>query len=300
MGLLLLVGMAFPASESAAQDYDRFIGEAPEAFVSPDLLAAEFKKRLAADDKAGVIALLGLDPAAVEGVDDFNDRFAEIKAAIAERMQIEPSSADSVTLVLGNELFPFPFPVTQVDGTWSFDTFAGLQEVVARRVGENELQAIDTVHEYVAAQLIYFGEDWDDDGMHEYAQKLRSTPGTFDGLYWPQENGAPESPAGPYVDDKEVSSTKPGADYFGYRFRVLTAQGDNVVGDAYDYVINGHLIGGFGLVAWPSTYGQTGIKTFLVNLSGKIYEKDLGSKTEDEANGIKLFNPDDSWSVVPQ
>jgi hypothetical protein len=124
-------------------------------------------------------------------------------------------------------------------------------------------------------------------------------PGSFDGLYWPAEDGAPASPAGPYVDEVEIGSTKPGADYFGYRFRILTGQGDNVVGDALDYVINGNLIGGVGLIAWPSAHGATGIKTFVVNRSGTVYEKDLGPQTEVEASGIKLFNPDDGWSPLP-
>jgi hypothetical protein len=255
--------------------------------------------RLAADDKAGVVTLLGLDPVAMGSVEDFDKRFAEVRAAAAEGLQLEAERPDRVMLVLGNELWPFPFPVTKADDGWSFDTFAGVEEVIARRIGENELQAIETVRSYVGAQLYYFSDDWDGDGVMEYAQKLRSTPGSFDGLYWAAENGSPPSPVGPYVDDVEIGSTKPGADYFGYRFRVLTSQGDNVVGDAFDYVINGNMICGFGLVAWPSAYGETGVKTFLVSRSGTIYEKDLGPQTEAEASGMKRFDPDGSWDPVP-
>jgi hypothetical protein len=295
----LVAAFVSSSSVDAADDYDRFIGAAPESFATPDLLAQEFAKRLAADDKPGVIALLGLDLTAVAGVDDFNDRFAEIKAAAAERMTLEEDGPDERTVLLGNELWPFPFPLVQQDRQWGFDTVAGVEEVVARRVGENELQAIDTARNYIEAQLAYFDDDWDNDGVNEYAQKLRSTPGTFDGLYWRQENGAPASPAGPYVDDAEMATvTAPDSDYFGYRFRVLTGQGDNVAGDAYDYIINGNMIVGFGLVAWPAVYGESGVKTFVVNRDGAIYEKDLGADTAQAASAMKLFNPDNTWSVV--
>jgi hypothetical protein len=221
-----------------------------------------------------------------------------VRAEAAQRFHLEPETSDRVTLILGNELWPFPFPLTKVDGKWSFDTLAGVEEVIARRIGENELTAIETAKAYVTAQRSYFDNDWDGDGVMEYAQKLRSTPGSYDGLYWPAEDGAPESPAGPFVDEQEISATEPAADYFGYRFRILTGQGNNVVGDAFNYVINGNMIVGFGLVGWPSVYGETGMKTFLVSRSGAIYQKDLGQQTDKEVSGITIFNPDDNWEIV--
>ena len=182
------------------------------------------------------------------------------------------------------------------DGKWAFDTYAGLDEIIARRVGENELTTIATVRAYVDAQTDYASLDRDSDGVLEYAQKLISSEGQTDGLYWPADQGDGESPAGPFVDESEVAAAKDG--YFGYRYRILTGQGDNIAGGAYDYVINGNMIAGFALIAWPVRYGVSGVKTFVVSHHGIVYEKDLGDSTEVIVPYIDRFNPDESWDVV--
>ena len=201
---------------------------------------------------------------------------------------------------IGDELWPLPFPVVKGDdGKWSFDTYAGLEEIINRRVGENELQAIETMRAYVEAQRDYAAEDRDGDGVLEYAQKLLSSEGKTDGLYWPTDDVNGVSPAGDLVTDQAaVDKAKAGDGYFGYRFRILTGQGDNVAGGAYDYVINGNMIAGFALIAWPVKYAETGVHTFVVSHQGIVYQADLGADTEKLAAGIKRFNPDDDWEVT--
>ena len=144
----------------------------------------------------------------------------------------------------------------------------------------------------------YASEDRDGDGVLEYAQKLISTRGKTDGLYWPADQGDGDSPAGDFVDQAELRRAKKGEGYFGYRFRILTGQGDNVAGGAYDYVINGNMIAGFALIAWPVKYGETGVTTFIVNQQGIVYEIDLGPTTDLVVKQIERFNPDDDWDVV--
>jgi hypothetical protein len=171
--------------------------------------------------------------------------------------------------------------------------------MIDRRVGENELEAIETVRAYVGAQRIYDDIDWDEDGVLEYAQNLISTPGSYDGLYWQPGDGVPDSPAGPFVSQTALNkASDPNAGYFGYHFRVLKAQGAGVAGGAYNYVINGNMIAGFGLVAWPAAYGESGVKTFVVNQAGTVYEKDLGPQTNAVATAMKTFNPDKTWALT--
>ena len=171
-----------------------------------------------------------------------------------------------------------------------------INEVINRRIGENELRAIATVRAFVDAEEEYKTSDWDDDGVMEYAQKLIAPPETYDGLYWPAGEGVPESPAGAYVAEAGPDDKAEG--YFGYRGRVLTSQGDNVVGGKYDYIVNGNMISGFAMIAWPVEYEETGVMTFIVNQAGVVYQKDLGAETEKLAAEITSFDPDDSWTVV--
>ena len=172
----------------------------------------------------------------------------------------------------------------------------GIEEIVNRRIGENEIQAIDTAQAYVEAQRDYAAEDRDDDGVLEYAQKLMSSEGQTDGLYWPADEANGVSPAGDLADD-QLDKARQGEGYYGYRFRILPGQGDNIAGGAYDYIINGNMIAGFALIAWPVIYAETGVKTFMVNQQGIVYEADLGEDTEAKVEAITLFNPDDSWEV---
>ncbi len=253
---------------------------------------------MAANDFDGVAKLLGLDADKLRQADGVMDTFAQIRDAAAQKVVVVDTE-DGKLLQFGDKLWPFPFPVLKGDdGKWAFDTQAGLEEIVNRRVGENELEAIATMRQYVEAQTDYASEDRDDDGVEEFAQKLVSSKGTTDGLYWPADQGSGESPAGEFVDQAELEDASKGEGYFGYRFRILTGQGDKVAGGAYDYVINGNMIAGLGLIALPVKYGETGVNTFAVNHHGIVYQIDLGPSTEAIVKYIDRFNPDDSWEVV--
>jgi hypothetical protein len=294
----LFAGTASPAAAQTqpAESYERFMGPEPETFDDVAPLVEAFKSRLAAGDEEGLAKLLGLDLQEVRSAEeDLADRVAEIGEAAAAGVKVEEIAPDRRTLLLGEDLWPFPFPVVQVGGKWAFDTGAGLEEVVNRRVGENELQAIATARAYVDAQEEYRETDWDGDGVLEYARKLISTPGNYDGLYWPAAEGVPESPAGAFVD--AAGDEPSGEGYFGYRFRILESQGENVAGGKYGYVINDNMIAGFALIAWPVEYDVTGVKTFVVSHHGTVYEKDFGPETAAAAEKITSFDPDQTWSL---
>lgn len=277
-----------------------FVGGEPPAFDDTGAVLAAFKTALEQNDRAGMARLLGLDPEKAVASDEFSQRFGEIKDLAAQLLVVRPLAEDRRILVIGREVWPFPFPIVQTNGKWAFDTEAGLEEVINRAIGENELMAISTARGYVGAQETYRATDWDGDGVPEYAQELISTPGTYDGLYWPEEAGIPESPAGALVSDEDLPAQGEESGYFGYRYRILKGQGDNVAGGMYDYVINGNMIAGFGLIARPVEYGVTGVKTFIVNQYGTVYEKDIGPDTARFADAIMLFDPDDTWSVVTE
>ena len=301
MGVSLLV---FANSAALAQDtkdvdnFDVYIGEKAPEFADVNALVDKFKAGLQAGDKGAVATLLGLDPKVVNDSKDIADSFPEIQAQAAQSVLVQEAAPDRRILVLGDLAWPFPFPIVNEAGKWSFDTEAGLEEVVNRRIGENELKAIAVARAYVDAQETYRKTDWDEDGVLEYAQNLVSTPETYDGLYWPSGDGVPESPAGPFVDNSELQTPEDG--YFGYRYRILKSQGDNIAGGAYDYVINGNMIAGFALVATPARYDRTGVMTFVVNQYGTVYQKDLGPDSSKVAADMKSFNPDDSWDVVEE
>lgn len=206
-------------------------------------------------------------------------------------------------LYVGSGDWWFPAPIVSAGNGWQFDTAAGVDEIINRTVGLNELHVIDSCGAYVRAQEEYFNLDPDGDGSPSYAQKLRSDPGRRNGLYWPDEEGAPMSPLGALVGtagragdiDLEKSAQQP---YRGYYFRVLTRQGAGAPGGQMDYVNeDGHMTRGFALIAWPASYGETGVMTFIVSKDGQVYQKDLGEDTDAEARGMAAFDPA-GWSVV--
>jgi hypothetical protein len=290
-------GGAQEARTSTVREFEAFIGEAPPSFASVDELVEAFRTALASGDKEEVAALLGLAPAEVAKSKEVEESFAEIAAAAAQSIAVKETDTDRRTFVLGDKLWSFPFPAVNADGKWAFDTVAGLEEVINRRIGENELTTVANMRAYVDAQEDYRQTDWDEDGVGEYAQKLISTPETYDGLYWEPGDGVPESPIGALVSEAEMSTAAEDG-YFGYRYRILSGQGANVAGGQYDYVINGNMIGGFGLIATPAEYDRTAIMTFVVNQYGTVYEKDLGPDTSTLAEKITTFDPDGGWAVV--
>jgi hypothetical protein len=284
--------VATPEIASLAADVD------PPVFDTPEAALDAFGQALRAEGSDAVAAVLGLDPAKLEADANTDGALAAIKEGAAKQIGLD-GEGDRRLVLIGQKLWPLPFPVVKgEDGKWAFDTYAGLEEIVNRRVGENELETIETIRAYVDAQEDYVAQDRDEDGIEEFAQKLVSSEGMTDGLYWPTDDINGESPAGD-LDRSEQDDAAKGEGYFGYKFKILTGQGDQVAGGAYDYIINGNMIAGFGLIAWPAKYGETGVKTFAVNQHGLIYETDLGPSTETVVKYIDRFNPDDTWEVMP-
>src|SRR6185369_9031115 len=227
-----------------------------------------------------------------------------------DALQLRADDAKTRVMVIGKNAWPMPIPIVQDDKGWHFDTATGIQEILARRIGADELAAIDVLHTYVDAQMAYASEDHDGSQVLKYAQRIISSPGKKDGLYWPAKEGEEQSPFGPFVAElpsylqqrdlqkdaqKKEKEREP---YMGYYFRILTRQGENAPGGRYDYIINGNMIAGFGMVAVPAEYGDTGIMTFVVNHQGKIFQKDLGDDTPVAAAAIQDYNPDESWELV--
>ncbi|HEV7323277.1 MAG TPA: DUF2950 domain-containing protein [Ensifer sp.] len=271
----------------------------PPVFDTPEQAIDAFKAAVGSGDFDKLANLVGLDAAKAKASDGVMDAYADIQAGVKKKVVVEDVENRKV-LEIGDVLWPFPFPIAKGDdGKWAFDTYTGLEEIANRLVGRNELDTIATVRAYVEAQEEYALEDHDGDGVLEYAQKLISSEGKTDGLYWPAADGQSPSPAGEALADGAVlARAQAGKGYFGYRYRVLTSQGDNIAGGKFDYIINGNMIAGFALVAWPVRYGATGVHTFVVNRNGTVYQADLGDKTESVAQGIRQFNPNDNWQVV--
>jgi hypothetical protein len=217
-----------------------------------------------------------------------------------EQHKIEPQG-DKLFLVVGKNEWPFPIPIVKKDQQWMFDTAAGKEEILNRRIGYNELSVIQVLLAIVDAEREYAMENHDNQGLHVYAQKFMSDPNMENGLYWQTKEGEKPSPLGPsiaagreegYFEKGTSAGPQP---YHGYFYRILTSQGENAAGGAYDYIVNGKMIGGFAVVAWPSEYGNSGVMTFIVNHDGVVYQKDLGENTEKEAKAMKLYNPDKTW-----
>jgi len=210
-------------------------------------------------------------------------------------------------LEVGKDFWPFPVPIVKQGDRWLFDSEAGKDELLRRRIGKNELSTLEVMRAYVNAQREYASRDRDNDEVLEYAQRLSSSPNRMDGLYWPSDPGE-ISPLGPLVAEaadegyalesqKDSNRREP---FHGYYFKILTRQGKNAPGGNYDYIINGNMIGGFAMVAWPAEYDQSGIMTFIVNQQGQVFQKDLGAKTIKLAPAMKAYDPDSTWSISPE
>jgi hypothetical protein len=236
-----------------------------------------------------------------DAVADANAR-SKFIAAYDDASRIEEEGDARAILTVGSDDWPFPFPIVRRGEGWQFDAAAGAEEILERRIGADELDAIEVCRAYVDAQREYAEEDRNHDGFVEYAQKFLSSPGKQDGLYWPAEPGEEESPIGPLMASARAEgySTRPEGGhrpYHGYYYRILKGQGPAARDGAYDYVVNGHMIGGFALVAFPAEYGVSGIMTFIVNHDGVVYQKDLGPRTAELARKMALFDPDPSWKT---
>jgi len=280
-------------SAATAQQSFKTPGEAVDALVA----AAR------ASDKKAFNALLGPGAEQIassgDAVEDENTRKLFV-AAFDAKHSTKIDGDKSATLIVGDDDFPFPIPLVKKDGAWTFDTAAGREEILARRIGRNELAAIQVCLAFYDAQNDYADITPKADGMAVYAQKIVSSPGKKDGLYWPAASGEQESPIGEEVATAtrrgyRVGSGEP---FHGYYYRILTRQGPAAPGGALNYVVDGKMVGGFALVAWPAEYGNSGITTFIINHDGVVYEKDLGEDTKDTASRMTSFNPDNTWKKV--
>jgi Protein of unknown function (DUF2950) len=229
---------------------------------------------------------------------------AKFITAYDEANRIDPESDTRAVLDVGKDDWSFPFPIVRRGEGWQFDAAAGAEEILERRIGRNELDAIEVCRAYVDAQREYAEEDRNKDGFVEYAQKFLSSPGARDGLYWPAAPGEEESPIGPLMASARAEGYSTDADgaprpYHGYYYRILKAQGAAARDGAYDYVVDGHMIGGFALVAFPAEYRVSGVTTFIVNHDGIVYQKDLGQRTGELARKMTRFDPDPSWTPAP-
>jgi hypothetical protein len=281
-------------------------GAAPQqTFATPEAAADALMAALKADTDAPLLALFGEehknrildpDPAAARA-----NRNRIYEAMQTLRVLKEPS-ADRRILLVGDQAWPVPFPIVRAGDRWRFATEEGIEELINRRVGGNERNAIFVLRAYVDAQRTYAARDRNGDGVLQYAQKVMSSPGKQDGLYWPAEadNGGEASPLGPLIAEAApyTAGHKAGDPYRGYYFRILTQQGTNAPGGAYNYVINGRMIAGFAMIAYPSDYGDSGVMTFIVNHNGVVYQRDLGPDTGKLAPAIKSFNPGKGWNAI--
>ena len=277
----------------------------PKIFATPEEAAQALLDAAANDDLSVIWGVLG-DQFKDELTNDDEAQEREnrrrIVAAAKEVLQLRADDEKTRVMVIGKDAWPMPIPIVKDDKGWHFDTAAGADEIIDRRVGANELATIDNLKAYVDAQVQYASADRDGDDVLEYAQKINSTPGKKDGLYWEVPAGSTDeaSPFGPFVAEKAayLADHEAGDPFMGYYYRIITRQGENAPGGRYDYVINGNMIGGFAMVAWPADYGSTGIMTFIVNQNGRVYQKDLGENTEVGAAAIQDYNPDTSWTEV--
>jgi Protein of unknown function (DUF2950) len=281
-------------------------GDGQPLFASDDEAVSAMLTAVKAQDHDQVHLLLGpawKELVSGDKVQDAN-AFNEFVQRAAERTRLQKQDDSTSILYVGNDDWPFPIPIVKTpDGKWFFDTEAGKTEILARRIGENELDTIDVCREYVEAQRDYAGEDRDGSDVLKFAQRIMSTPGKMDGLYWSATDGQEQSPFGRLfaaaaTQGYQQTTGHPRQPYHGYHFRVLKRQGSAAPGGKYDYVINGNMIAGFALVAFPVDYESSGIMTFIVSQRGKVYQKDLGPNTVELARQMTEYNPDSSWTLV--
>jgi len=314
---LLAVGFFFGCFSAFAQTAGQSTFATPEEAVKALTAAAQSK------DRAALEKVFGGDYADLlsgDEVEDAND-LETFANSTRESTQLEKVDDAKYTVTVGKDNWPTPIPVVEKEGKWFFDTKAGLDEVMNRRVGENELSAIATVRAYAVAQWEYFTEsDWDHDSVAEYAQRLVSSQGTHNGLYWETADDATPSPLGKFVAAaraegygpksaapdqagkggaaKEERAESERSPYHGYYFKILTRQGPHAPGGRYSYIINGNMIAGYAMVAYPAKWGNSGVMTFVINQQGRVYQKNLGANTERLAAGMTEYNPDITWKAV--
>jgi DUF2950 family protein len=280
----------------------------PRRFSSAEDAIQALVAAVRADDTAALVAIFGREGRALVASGDpvvdrqSRERFLEAYDAANKLV----ADGEMRVLHVGDDDWPYPIPLVKRGDRWQFDVRRGRDEIIARRIGRNELYTIETCLAYVDAQREYYAEDRKGDGILEYAQRFASTPGAHDGLYWPTQAGERPSPLGELVVRARAEGYRREADkptpFHGYLYRILTAQGPAAPGGAYDYVTRGHMMAGFALVAFPAEYGVSGVMTFIVNHDGVVYQKDLGPRTRPLALAMRTFDPDRTWaqSEIPE
>jgi Protein of unknown function (DUF2950) len=275
-----------------------------ETFASPEAAVDALIGAAKSGDRKAILAVLGPDGQAIvssgDPVADANIRKNFVSAYDAKHA-IESEGDGTQTLIIGDDAWPFPIPITNNKGEWQFDTKAGADEILRRRIGRNELSAIQVSLAYVQAQNEYAALDPAGLGPHVYAQRIVSSPGKKDGLYWPTPQGEQPSPLGDLAAQASTEGYQAGKGpipYHGYYYRILKQQGASAPGGAYDYLVKGKMVGGFALLAFPAQYGNSGIMTFMVNHDGAVFQKDLGPNTTEIASKIDSFIPDQAWTKV--
>jgi hypothetical protein len=276
---------------------------AQETYPTPEAAAKDLVDSAKAKTPGFGDRILGKDGAALlrsGDTDQDAENLKEFNEAAAALTAIDDGPNGTKILRVGKNGWTLPLPLIKTDAGWRFDVAKGKEEMTNRRVGYNELSAIEACKAYVAAQDEYFKLDRDGNGLREYARRFISTPGTHDGLYWPPENQADISPLDGFAEDANLagrSGEKP-EPYNGYYYRILTAQGPAAPGGAFSYLINGHMIAGHAMIAWPAAYGDSGVETIICGENGLVYQKDLGPNTAALGTSMAQFNPDASWKVV--
>lgn len=279
----------------------------PGTFATPEAATEAFVSALQARDRAALLGVFG--PEAEDLISSGDpDRDAEARdrflADYGTFNQIVPAGENRVELQVGRTLWPFPVAMTKSGDGWVFDVAGARDEILARRIGMNELDVIEIMQRAAGVQSAYRQVDHDGDGVMEFASSILSSPGQRDGLYWPPEEGTPESPIGAFMAQAAADGVSiDGADqapvpYLGYLFRILTRQGDAAPGGAYDYMVGGNMVAGHALLAYPAEPGVSGIMSFMMGENGQIYEADLGAATLDVAGAIDTFNPGNGWSKL--
>lgn len=294
---VLVAGLSFSEVQALAATVQ-------QSFASPEQAVQSLLEAIQADNIDALLAIFGKqyqeqlfsgDP-----VEDKNNRRQFAAAAVKQR--IEKQGDNRAIIIVGDDNWSLPIPIVKEGSEWRFDTEAGIEEMLNRRIGRNELSVISVAKAYNEAQFNYAVKDRDHDDVLEYAQKFRSSPGQQDGLYWEDDVGEEPSPLGPLMAEARAdayfsSKTNEPQPYHGYYYKILTQQGKDAAGGKYDYVINGNMIAGFGLIAFPAKYGSSGIMTFIINHQGRVYEKDLGQKTSLLVKDIKAFAPE-GWKLA--
>jgi hypothetical protein len=278
---------------------------AQASFATPEEAATALLQALKSEDLDKLKAIFGPDAqqtlSSGDAISDRHDREV-IALAMQQTWRWAPRGSKSKELLIGDEHWPFPVPLTKKANGWQFDTQAGKEEVLARRIGRNELLIIDICRAYPLVQQEYASQPHDGKPAGLYAQKIRSTPGRQDGLYWAVKPGELSSPLGDLAAEAAADGygpdKSPTSPFRGYYFRILTAQGKSAPGGAGSYIVDGDMSGGFALIAYPAKYAYSGVMTFIVNQSGVVYEKDLGSETSKLASSISEYDPDKSWKMA--